>query len=104
MLRGRAGGNVGDFVVLNGEVFKALDGGIGNTVAADGVFQGFVFTGQAANNVGEANGIEGTFQTHSQRCHFPAAVDLALENAAFHGRTGVFLLQGFQFDFGIHEA
>lgn len=104
MLRGRAGGNVGDFVVLNGEVFKALDGGIGDTVAADGVFQGFVFTGQAGVFVGEAVGVDGAFQAIEPLIHFTAAVLLALENSAFHGRTGVFLLQGFQFDFGIDEA
>lgn len=104
MLRGRAGGNVGDLVVLNGEVFKALDGGIGDTVAADGVFQGFVFTGQAGIFVGEAIGIDGAFQAIEPLIHFTAAVLLALENTAFHGRTGVFLLQGFQFDFGIDEA
>lgn len=104
MLRGRAGGNVGDLVVLNGEVFKALDGGIGDTVAANGVFQGFIFTGQAGIFVGEAIGIDGAFQAIEPLIHFTAAVLLALENTAFHGRTGVFLLQGFQLDFGIDEA
>lgn len=73
MLRGRAGGNVGDLVVLNGEVFKALDGGIGDTVAADGVFQGFVFTGQASIFVGEAIGVDGTFQAIEPLIHFTAA-------------------------------
>lgn len=102
--RGRAGGNVGDLVVLNGEIFKALDGGIGDTVAANGVFQGFVFTGQAGVFVGKAIGIDGAFQAVKPLVHFTAAVLLALENTAFHGRTGVFLLQGFQFDFGIDEA
>lgn len=52
MLRGRAGGNIGDLVVLNGEVFKALDGGIGDTVAAPStVVAFFLAEGQQSRDV-----------------------------------------------------
>jgi hypothetical protein len=90
--------------VIGGELFETGYGSISDTVAAEGIPESFVFAGKASVFVGQAVSIDGALEVGELLLGFTAAFFDLLGEAAFHGGTGVFGLQGFEFDLGVDEA